>query len=123
MHVCENENVSENIELMSIGTETKPRFFKKKSGQEHGLDYHSNKKEWMTGALFRDWLVRFDALFSTQSRKVLLLIENCSAHGKTDTLSCLNNVEVLFIPPNTTAHIQPCDAGIKELMKVRYSMF
>lgn len=121
--VCANANGSEKFELMFIGTAAKPRPFKKKSGKEHGLDYHSNKKAWMTGALFSDWLVRFNASFSRQGRKVLLLIDNCSAHGKPETLPCLNNVEVLFLPPNTTAHIQPCDAGIIASMKVRYRMF
>lgn len=38
-----------------------------------------------------------------------------------DILIALNNVEVLFLPPNTTSKIPPMDAEIIASIKVRYS--
>lgn len=45
-------------------------------------------------------------------RKVVLLMGNCSAQGKTEELPQLRQVRVGFLPPNTTSMLQPLDAGI-----------
>ena len=49
---------------------------------------------------------------------VLLLLDNMSAHS-VDHLS-LSHITVHFLPPNTTARLQPLDAGIIECLKRRY---
>lgn len=118
--VCANSDGTEKYELMFIGTALRPRPFKKKSGQDYGLDYHANRNAWMTSALFYDWLKRFDAHFNSTARKILLLLDNCSAHGSVETAPDLQNVELYFLPPNTTSKIQPCDAGIIATLKMRY---
>ena len=43
-----NAGESEKCEFMIIGSAWKPRPFKKKTGSEFGLDYHANKKAWIT---------------------------------------------------------------------------
>ncbi|KAL3677198.1 hypothetical protein R1sor_027146 [Riccia sorocarpa] len=65
-----------------------------------------------------------------QKRKVLLLVDNASSHAflgpgavqstarKFKRLQ-LSNVTILFLPPNTTAIIQPLDAGIIQAFKLR----
>ena len=45
------------------------------------------------------------------NRKILLLVDNAPMHIIDENVS-LTNVAVHFLPPNTTAHLQPCDAGI-----------
>lgn len=52
-----------------------------------------------------------------QQRKVLLLLDNCTAHQVNVTLS---SVEVLFLPPNTTSGLQPMDMGIIANVKAFY---
>ena len=42
---------------------------------------------------------------------------NASVHVINENLN-LTNVTVHFLPPNTTAHLQPCDAGIINSFKV-----
>eukprot|EP00171_Calliarthron_tuberculosum_P002433 IDg2433t1 len=121
--VCANADGSEKFELMFIGTALRPRPFKKKYGKEYGLDYHANKKAWMTGELFKGWLDRFNSYFKERNRKVLLLVDNCSAHGNATIFPAFSNVELVFLPPNTTSKLQPCDAGIIASMKVRYRSF
>ncbi|KAH9126751.1 hypothetical protein AeMF1_002829 [Aphanomyces euteiches] len=78
------------------------------------LDYSSSKKGWMTSTLFREWLERFNSSMAVQDRKVLLLVDNASSHRAIESLS---NVEVRFLPPNTTAYLQPLDAGIIAALK------
>lgn len=87
---CSDTDGSEKNKLMIIGSSWKPRSFKKRSGDELELDYHVNKKSWMTNVLFHNWLVRFDAYTnSTPNRHVALLGDNCTAHGKSEAILAL----------------------------------
>lgn len=49
---CCNTDGSEKLSLMFIGIYWRQRAFGKKSGQEHGLDYQTIKRDWMTVDLF-----------------------------------------------------------------------
>lgn len=51
-----NADGSETIPPFIIGHSEKPRCFKKKTGQELGFFYRSNKKAWMTGLLYQEYL-------------------------------------------------------------------
>nr|CAG8516900.1 7435_t:CDS:2 [Entrophospora candida] len=66
--------------------------------------------------LWNNWLKWFD---SKLRKKSVLLIDNCPAHTDGSYLS-LKNLHVVYLPPNTTSHIQPCDAGIIHNFKVNY---
>lgn len=54
--------------------------------------------------------------------KALLLVDNCSAHGNKDApLKSLDgNIQVLFLPPNTTAILQPMDQSPIKVVKLKY---
>lgn len=93
------------------------------SGHEHGLVYHFNRTAWMTSSLFHDWLKHFDQHFKFFLRKVLLSVDNCSAHGLHETAPQLKNVEQYFLSQNTTSKIQPCDTGIFETSKMWYRRY
>lgn len=116
-----NADGTERFPLMFIGNSCKPRCFNKKTGEELGLYYRNNKKAWMNSSLCFEWLKYIDNEIGKQpDRKILLLMDNCSAHGSKETLPSLQHVEVEFLPPNTTSKLQPLDAGIIAAMKVRY---
>lgn len=121
--VCCNSDGSDKHQLFFIGTAQKPRAFKKKTADQYGLAYRANKRAWMTAELFFEWLRMFNERMGRQGRRVLLLVDNCSAHGRAETLPKMDNVEVLYLPPNTTSKIQPCDAGIIASLKVRYRRY
>lgn len=70
----------------------------------------------MTEDIFCKWLTDFDKEMSVKC-KVLLLLDNCSAHHVNAHLS---TVEVLVLPPNTTAKLQPVDQGVIANIKVCY---
>lgn len=54
------------------------------------------------------------------SRKVLLLLHSCSAHGTEESLSLVHNVDIVFSPPNTTSKLQLLDTGIFAVLNARY---
>lgn len=50
-------------------------------------------------------------------RRVLFVVDNCPAHLR--NIEGLQNSK-LFLPPNMTSKIQPCDAGIIRAFKKHY---
>ena len=71
----------------------------------------------MTGKFFEKWLLSFDRTMQRQNRKVLLVLDNCASHKIPRGLRA---TEVLFLPPNATSKLQPCDAGVIQNLKVKY---
>src|SRR2546423_14531105 len=102
-----NATSTDQVPLLILGYAEKPRCFNKKSGQEHGFFYLSNKKAWITKDFFQKYLHRLNAHVG---RKILLLIDNAPSHiwKHTD----YPNLEIMALPPNTTSKLQPLDAGI-----------
>jgi hypothetical protein len=75
----------------------------------------------MTQVIFLEWLKRFDARMAR--RNVLLIMDNCSTHIPLMQLASvvtLHNTTVLYLPPNTTSKIQPCDTGIIRSLKAYF---
>ncbi|KAM3319815.1 hypothetical protein P3S67_007015 [Capsicum chacoense] len=81
-------------------------------------EYRANKRAWMIEILFREYVQQLDA--KMDGRKILLIVDNCPAHPK--NVEDLRNVELFFLPPNTTSKIQPCDAGIIRAFKMHYQI-
>jgi hypothetical protein len=99
-----------------LGRAKQPYCFKKQTGEELGFSYRSNKKAWMTGLFFREWLLNLDREMRSPGRHILLLLDNASSHKPGDIVC--TNVQVEFLPPNTTAFLQPMDAGIIAVLTV-----
>lgn len=113
--VAVNMDGSDKRQLTVIGKSARPRCLRGVRNLQ--VDYWSNKKAWMTTELFEDWLKAFDEDMEKQQRKVLLLLDNCSAHK----VSCpLKAVRLMFLPPNTTSVLQPLDKGIIRSLKCSY---
>jgi len=51
-----------------------------------------------------------------KNRKIALVLDNCTVHPKI----VLQNIELVFLPPNVTSLIQPCDQGIIRTLKHNY---
>jgi hypothetical protein len=67
------------------------------------VTYRWNKKAWMTGVLFDEWLRKVNNRMKAQKRNIILLLGNCGAHPKLE----MSNVKLTFLPPNTTSKLQP----------------
>jgi len=90
--------------------------------------WESNKKSWITMKTFRNWFTehffpsikRYCKIKKIEQR-ALLLIDNASSHptNLSELTTCII-VEVIFLPPNTTALIQPMDQGVISNFKAYY---
>ncbi|KAJ4432280.1 hypothetical protein ANN_20898 [Periplaneta americana] len=74
-----------------------------------GVDWKANRKAWMTRERMTEWLEQLDGKMMRQNRKVLLFLD-----------IKLNNVKVMFFPPNVTSLSQPLDQGVIQNFKVKY---
>ena len=106
----------ERLPLLVIGKSANPRCFKGREKATLGVIWRHNKKAWMTSSLFTDWVNSINNQMKLKGRKILLLVDNCPAHPE----MTLSNVKIVFLPPNTTSKLQPCDAGIIENLKRGY---
>lgn len=105
--ICSNRDVSDKQNLLIIGKSKKSQGFNKRLSMP--VTYVSNAKAWMTRDIFNKFLANFDNEMAKAKSKVMLLLHNCTAHPENEHLSA---VEVLFLPPNTTAKLQLMDKGV-----------
>ena len=66
----------------------------------------------MTSELLIDWLTAVYNNMKKKNRRILLIVDNCSAHPDMQ----ISNIKLVFLPPNTISKLQSCDAGIKKLL-------
>ena len=64
-------------------------------------------------------LSMLDAKMKSQNRNVILFIDNAPCHPP-DLKGKFSNINVCFLPKNTTSRLQPLDAGIIQNFKVKY---
>ena len=114
---CSNMSGTDKRKLVVIGKSAKPRCFKGLKMDSLPVVYRANRNAWMTSELFTEWLKDWDRELQQKSRKVLLLLDNCAAHPRLD---CLKNIQLEFLPPRTTALLQPMDMGIMKNLKTFY---
>uniref|UniRef100_A0A8C4S6C2 HTH psq-type domain-containing protein n=1 Tax=Erpetoichthys calabaricus TaxID=27687 RepID=A0A8C4S6C2_ERPCA len=105
----------EKLPTLLIGKSVKPRCFK--NVQLLPMHYKANKKAWMTSDLFSKWLKKVDAAMVQKKRRIILFINNCTAHNH---IPVMKAVTITFLPPNTTSKLQPLDQGIINNFKLRY---
>ena len=83
----------------------------------------------MPRVVFGDWISGFNDMMRMRGRKVVLTMDNASAHGMPGydeevvegfKVVKLSHVTVVKLPSNTTSEIQPMDQGIIRSFKARY---
>ena len=119
-----NADGSEKLEPWIIGKSTNPRCFKHVNRSHLRVIYRNNKSKWMTGPICEEYLKWLNNIMRARDRKVLLLMDNFSAHYSGAQLcggeTGLSNIRVEWLPPNTTSHWQPLDQGIIASYKLQY---
>lgn len=123
---CSNAAGTHKCKPMVIGRSKKPRALK--NVKIYPVIYRGNKKGWITTELTLEW---FEKYFVPEARahctsvglpsdcKIVLLLDNCSAHPKAERMN-KNNVSVMYLPPNCTSIMQPQDQGILRSLKAKY---
>ena len=105
----------EILEMFFIGMSVKPRSFK---GVKTFLcRYRAQHKSWMSGELFEDLFHGLNQKFVVSTRKIALIIDNCTANPHVENLKW---VELIFLPTNTTSHTQPTYQDIIRALKAKY---
>ncbi|RHY85563.1 hypothetical protein DYB35_013822, partial [Aphanomyces astaci] len=112
--VTSNADGSSKWPLLFIGTAKQPRCFDGSSASDLGFEYTASGKGWMNSDVFAQWVERFNDTMLRENRQVLLLLDNASPHRYDGQLS---NVSIHMLPPNTTAYLQPQDAGVIQAFK------
>lgn len=76
----------------------------------------------MKSIILYEWIGGFSFYIKRKGvdRKVLVLLDNCSAHGMTESIPMLDNVWILFLKPSKTNIFQHMDAGIIAAVNTRY---
>ena len=106
----------EKLKSLIIGKAKKPRCFKNIDVNRLPVIWKSSAKSWMTIQIFEDWLTELNKEFIKSNRKILLFVDNCSAHSHAE----FSNIKLHFLPENTTSLIQPLDQGIIKIFKTKY---
>lgn len=112
-----NATGSEKLPPLFIHKYENPRILKNIDKKTLPVDYYWNKKSWMQVSIWNQYLKKLDAQMRRQGRNILLLIDNAPTHALYETTN-LTNITIEHFPPNTTAHLQPCDQGIINSFKV-----
>ncbi len=99
--------IGDKLPMFVIGRAKKPRCFA--GVRSLPCRYRNQKKSWMDGDLFKEWVKELDSKFVAEKRKVAVLVDNCPAHPEVTELKAIN---LVFLPPNTTSKTQPMDQGV-----------
>ena len=74
----------------------------------------------MTSNIFLDWLTNLDKRFCKEKKRIAMIVDNCPAHPDVQGLKA---IKLIFLPPNATSKLQPCDQGIIQCLKTWYRKF
>ena len=105
----------EKLPMFVIWKSKNPHCFK--NVKHLPCEYKSQKKSWMNGEIFEEWVHKLDRKFRADDRKIALIIDNCPPHP---SVSILTNVQIVFLPPNTTSILQPMDQGVIRSLNAHY---
>jgi hypothetical protein len=114
---CCNASGTEKLQPLFVSHHEQPKCFKKKSAEQHSLQYFWNTKAWVTGVIFSKWLQRLDFAMASQKRHILLLLNEAPSHAVAHLE--LTNIVVLFLPEGMPS-LNPMHNGVLATTKMRY---
>lgn len=66
--------------------------------------------------IFTDYMHEWDKEMRNSDRRIVVFMDNFSGHPKLE----LTNIELVFLPTNTTSVLQPLDRGVIWSLKRRF---
>ncbi|GFY03533.1 tigger transposable element-derived protein 2 [Trichonephila clavipes] len=111
------------LKPLLINKSLRPRAVKGTDIKQLPVHWMANPNAWMTTAIFKEWfnncfVPEVEAYMKEKSLdfKVLLIVDNAASHPQLEH----PNVQLVFLPPNTTSLIQPLHQGIIATFKKYY---
>ncbi|GFT83129.1 tigger transposable element-derived protein 1 [Trichonephila clavipes] len=108
------------LKPLLINKSLRPRALKGKDLKQLPVHWMANPKSCMTTAIFTEWfnncfVPEVEAYMKEKSLdfKVLLIVDNAASHPQSEH----PNLQLVFLPPNTTSLIQPLDQDLIETFK------
>ncbi|XP_054737977.1 jerky protein homolog-like [Anastrepha obliqua] len=121
---CSNAAGTHKIPLFVIGKSAKPRAFKNLNPSSLPVYYKSQKSAWMNSDLFKEWFnlefvskVKKHLKSVNLSIKAILVLDNAPTHPHD---CAVDDIKLVYLPPNVTSLVQPMDQGVIESLKRRY---
>jgi hypothetical protein len=96
-----------------IGNARNPRCFKGVRLENLNMTWQANKNAWMTTDIMIEWLNVLNRKMKNLNRKVALFLDNATCHPDIK----LTNIQLPFLPPNTSSVCQPLDLGVIKSLK------
>ena len=109
--------VGDKLPMFVIGKAENPRYFTVIHGKFLPCRYRNQRKSWMDGKLFEEWLRELDRKFAFEGRNVAFVIDNCPSYPH---INNLKPIKLYFLPPNTTSKTQPMDQGVIRSLRAKY---
>ncbi|CAI5990355.1 unnamed protein product [Closterium sp. NIES-64] len=114
-----------------ISKARRPHDFRPDYDPEELCYWRNTAKGWMTTALFTHYIEQLDAAMFAERWQIVILLDNASSHTLTSRGAItedlfgfrtrkLENVRLVYLPPNTTCFTQPLDQGLIAMAKARY---
>ncbi|XP_064475854.1 tigger transposable element-derived protein 6-like [Ornithodoros turicata] len=115
--IC-NASGTDKRKPIVINNAGRPRCFGKTFDPSVYCDYYHNKEAWTTTGVLQTIVNDLDRDLRRSNRRGVLVLDNATSHNATGLE--LTNLELCFLPKNTTSHIQPLDACIIRSFKSAY---
>jgi hypothetical protein len=125
LQFCANARGDFKCKPLMVYRAQNPRALKGKNSNHMPVDWRWNRKAWMTFETFWEWLnncfIPEEYLKGKNlAFKVLLILVNAPVQVREELENPHPNIEVVFMPRNTTSLIQPLDQGIIKAFKSYY---
>lgn len=128
--VCSNGAGSHKLKLLVVGKSKNPRAFKNTKIENLPVVYMNQSRAWVTREICIDWFknnfvkeVKQHLRAKKLPLKALLLLDNAPGHPDSDDLKVKTidgYIEVMYLPKNTTALIQPMDQNVIKTLKAHF---
>uniref|UniRef100_A0A2A4JVK0 HTH CENPB-type domain-containing protein n=1 Tax=Heliothis virescens TaxID=7102 RepID=A0A2A4JVK0_HELVI len=124
--LCSNASGDCVIKPLMLYRCLNPRALQNQNKDNLPVFWRADKKAWVTSAVFCDWfrncfVPEVETYLKSKNLdfKAVLVLDNAPGHPR--ELGTMHpNIKVTFLPPNTTALLQPMDQGIIQAFKLYY---
>ena len=103
-----------------VGKSANPRCLKGISDRSTlPCQYFNQRKAWMESRILEKILSNLNRRLKTKNLRILLLMDNAPCQPE-DLDEKFTQINVVFLPANTTSLLQPLDLGIIQAFKLKY---